>query len=114
MSESSGTAPSAIRVGVFGATGRMGRIVCETVAAAEGLVLTAAVDPLHEGHDLRAAIGVDADVVISRDRTAVDAGQVDVMVDFTEAAVAREDMRWCAENGVHAVVGTSGLGPDDL
>jgi 4-hydroxy-tetrahydrodipicolinate reductase len=36
------------------------------------------------------------------------------MVDFTEAAVAREDLRWCAENGVHAVVGTSGLGPDDL
>jgi 4-hydroxy-tetrahydrodipicolinate reductase len=36
------------------------------------------------------------------------------MVDFTEASAARENMRWCAEHGVHAVVGTSGLGDADV
>jgi 4-hydroxy-tetrahydrodipicolinate reductase len=102
------------RVGVFGATGRMGRTVCETVAAADGMELTCAVDPHHEGHDLRSAVGVASDVMICGDRSALQPDLVDVMVDFTEAAVARDDLRWCAENGVHAVIGTSGLGVDDI
>ena len=34
-------------------------------------------------------------------------------VDFTVAAAARTSLAWCAEHGVHAVVGTSGLGDDD-
>jgi 4-hydroxy-tetrahydrodipicolinate reductase len=105
---------SVTRVGVFGATGRMGRTVCEAVAAAEGLELTVAVDPLHEGHDLRSAVGVASGVMIAGSCDGVRPGDVDVMVDFTEAAVARDDLRWCAANGVHAVVGTSGLGADDV
>ncbi|HEY2333195.1 MAG TPA: 4-hydroxy-tetrahydrodipicolinate reductase [Acidimicrobiales bacterium] len=102
------------RVGVFGATGRMGRTVCEAVAAAEGMTLSAAVDPHHEGHDLLSAVGVASDVMITGDRAGLRAEDVDVMVDFTEAAVARDDLLWCAANGVHAVIGTSGLGQDDL
>jgi 4-hydroxy-tetrahydrodipicolinate reductase len=38
---------------------------------------------------------------------------VEVVVDFTEADAARENLRWCAENGVHAVVGTTGLSEAD-
>ena len=34
---------------------------------------------------------------------------IDVAVDFTHADGARENARWCAEHGVHAVIGTSGL-----
>ncbi|MGD9796636.1 MAG: 4-hydroxy-tetrahydrodipicolinate reductase [Acidimicrobiia bacterium] len=106
--------PAETRVGVFGATGRMGRTVCEAVAAADGMVLAAAADPHHEGHDLRSAVGVASDIVITGGRLGLRPGDVDVMVDFTEAAAARENLLWCAENGVHAVIGTSGLGADDV
>jgi 4-hydroxy-tetrahydrodipicolinate reductase len=103
-----------IRVGVFGATGRMGRTVCQAVAEAEGMALSAAVDPHHEGHDLRSAVGVASDVMITGGSAGLRPDEVDVMVDFTEAAAARDNLRWCAANGVHAVIGTSGLGADDL
>ena len=41
-----------IRVGVFGAAGKMGTTVCRAVLEAPGLELVAAVDPLHAGIDL--------------------------------------------------------------
>ena len=47
-----------IRVGVFGAGGRMGSTVCAAVAADPELELVAAVDPYHSGIDLQ-QLGVD-------------------------------------------------------
>jgi 4-hydroxy-tetrahydrodipicolinate reductase len=44
--------PTPIRVGVFGAGGRMGRTVCEAVCNDPELQLVAAVDPHHAGLDL--------------------------------------------------------------
>jgi len=41
-----------IRVGVFGAAGRMGSTVCLAVLDAPGMELVGAVDPLHAGIDL--------------------------------------------------------------
>ncbi len=42
-----------------------------------------------------------------------DAG-VDVVVDFTVLEAARETLVFAADNGIHAVVGTSGFSEDDL
>jgi 4-hydroxy-tetrahydrodipicolinate reductase len=71
------------RVGVFGAGGRMGSTVCRAVAADPDLDLVGAIDPYHAGLDLRHATGVDSDVQIDPDPSAlVDVG-VDVVVDFT-------------------------------
>jgi 4-hydroxy-tetrahydrodipicolinate reductase len=39
---------------------------------------------------------------------------VEVVVDFTLVHAARANVAWAAEHGVHAVVGTSGFGDDDL
>lgn len=105
----------AIRVGVFGAAGRMGSTVCDAVFHDPDLELVAAVDPHHEGLDVRTVTGVDAQglVVGGDSETMADAG-VQVVVDFTEADAARENLRWCAENGVHAVVGTTGLSDADF
>lgn len=102
-----------IRVGVFGAAGRMGRTVCEAVEADAELELVAAVDPMHDGLDLKAATGVDSDVhILGAADGMADAG-VEVAIDFTAAEGARENARWCAANGVHDVIGTSGLTDDD-
>ena len=83
-----------IRVGVCGATGRMGAEACRAVQA----------DP---GTDLVAAIGSGGSV-----RELVDAG-AEVVVDFTVAEAVRVNMPLVAEAGLHAVIGTSGLAGSD-
>src|SRR4051794_13769015 len=103
-----------IKVGVFGASGRMGATVCRMVADDPELELVAAVDPHHAGLDLRQAIGLDiAGLMITPSTDAVDDAGVEVMVDFTVLQAARKNLQWCAEHGVHAVVGTTGFDADD-
>lgn len=98
---------SRIRVGVFGAGGRMGAAVCDAVNADADLELVAAVDPAGAGQSVHG-------VTISADpRAMADAG-VQVAVDFTVAAAARTNLSWCGLHGVHAVVGTTGFSDDDL
>ena len=98
-----------LRVGVFGACGRMGSAVCEAVAGEAGLELVAAVDPPRAGQEVG-----PAGLVVSGTPAAMAEAGVEVAVDFTVAAAALANATWCAENGVHAVVGTSGLAPGDL
>jgi 4-hydroxy-tetrahydrodipicolinate reductase len=92
-----------IRVGVFGAGGRMGQTVCEAVAADADLDVVARVDPFASDRD-----GISADP-----RAMLDAG-VEVAVDFTVLDAARDNVAWCAANGVHAVVGTTGFTSADV
>jgi len=94
-----------IRVGVFGAGGRMGATVCAAVAGDADLELVAAVDPGHGGEVLEGvAIDTDAEAMAA----------AEVAVDFTALAAARSNARWCAEHGVHAVIGTTGFSAADV
>jgi len=77
-----------IKVGVLGAKGRMGSTVCSTVESAADLDLVAGVDVGDERDELAAA---------------------DVVVDFTHPAAVMDNLRWCVEHDVAAVVGTSGF-----
>ncbi|HZN15173.1 MAG TPA: 4-hydroxy-tetrahydrodipicolinate reductase [Acidimicrobiales bacterium] len=101
------------RVGVFGAGGRMGAAVCHAVANDPELDLVAAVDPYHLGLDLRQVTGVNGGLQVQGDAEAFLPAKVEVAVDFTVVDAARENLRWCAANGVHAVVGTTGFSDDD-
>ncbi len=76
------------RVGVLGAKGRMGGEVCRTVEAAPDLELAGQVD---EGDTLKALTGAD------------------IVVDFTHPGVVMNNLGWCIEHGLTAVVGTSGF-----
>ena len=96
-----------IKVGVFGAGGRMGATVCDAVHADPDLELVAAVDPSHAGVSVHG-------VAISADARCMAEAGVQVAVDFTVAAAARTNLSWCALHGVHAVVGTTGFTDDDL
>jgi 4-hydroxy-tetrahydrodipicolinate reductase len=103
-----------IRVGVFGAAGRMGLTVCRAVVGDPELELAAAVDPLHAGIDLR-QLGVDgAGIQVAPNCEALAHAQAEVAVDFTVIDAARENLEWCATSGVHAVVGTTGFAPADF
>jgi 4-hydroxy-tetrahydrodipicolinate reductase len=103
-----------IRVGVFGAVGRMGSTVCRAVLGDPDLELVGAVDPHHSGIDLRHAAGVDADLVVGPDPDVLTEVGAEVVVDFTHLEAACENLEWAAEQGVHAVVGTSGFSDDDI
>ncbi len=98
-----------LKVGVFGAGGRMGSTVCRAVDDDPGLDLVAAVDPHHVGLDMHQVTGLDKDFLVSADGQAfLDAG-VDVVVDFTHVDAARENLLFLARHGIHAVTGTTGF-----
>ena len=103
-----------IRVGVFGAGGRMGSTVCQAVMADPELELVAAVDPYHEGIDLSQLGVADTGLTVARSADALAEADADVAVDFTVIDAARENLAWCAKHGVHAVVGTTGFDEIEL
>ncbi len=82
-----------IQVGVLGARGRMGAEVCRAVEAAD---------------DMRLVAGVDAD----DDRSPLT--EADVVVDFTTPSAVMDNIRWCLDNDLHVVVGTTGFDDDRL
>lgn len=91
-----------IRVGVLGATGKVGSVICAAVLASEDMTLVSAVGASGSG---RVAGGVP---VHNDPRSLVDDG-CDVVVDFSTARVSTEVVPMLAAAGVHVVVGTSGL-----
>ena len=111
---------AAMRVGVVGAGGRMGREVCRTVLSRPGLELVgrrrSRVTPAPDVGEL---IGVDAGAGPGRSNRRgrvdglVEAG-VEVAVDFTQLEVSRATIAFCADAGIHAVVGTTGFTEADL
>ena len=84
-----------IRVGVLGARGRMGQQVCQAVDAADDLDLVAMVDA--------------GDWLFS----VADAG-AQVLVDFTHPDVVMDNVRFAIDQGIHAVVGTTGFTDERL
>ena len=85
----------------------MGQAVSGAVAADPELELVGAVDPQHVGEDA-------AGVTIVAGVDALDASPPAVVVDFTQIDAARQNLEWCADHGVHAVVGTTGFTEDDV
>jgi 4-hydroxy-tetrahydrodipicolinate reductase len=98
---------SEIKVGVVGAGGKMGRMVCAAVDIDPALDLVAAVSRSAVGESMH-GVTVTGDL-----RSLADAG-CEVVVDFTVAEAARVTLPWLAMHGVHAVVGTTGFSDADV
>lgn len=103
-----------MRVGVFGAGGRMGTTVCRAVIDAPDMELAAVVDPHHVGIDLRQLGVPGTGLQMGAGPDTMTEADVDVCVDFTVLDAARGNLNWCADNGVHAVVGTTGFATSEL
>jgi 4-hydroxy-tetrahydrodipicolinate reductase len=112
-----------IRVGVFGAGGRMGAATCAAVWGASDMDLVAAVHPSRAGAELSELLGgggsgaggaVGSGIFVTAEPGILAVAGAQVAVDFTVASAARENLRWCAAHGVHAVVGTTGFKEEDL
>ena len=106
-----------IRVGVIGAAGRMGRMVCRAVAEDPDLALVAALDRSHVGEPVGVIAGLpgaDDGVRVTDDPQILLQADTEVAVDFTHPSVVMDNVRWAVEHAVHIVVGTTGIGDDDL
>ena len=84
-----------IRVGVLGARGKVGAEVCTAVESADDTELVAAVD---QGDRIESLVERGAQVV----------------VDFTHPDVVMDNLAFCIDHGIHAVVGTTGFDDDRL
>jgi 4-hydroxy-tetrahydrodipicolinate reductase len=84
-----------MRVGVLGAKGKVGATMVAAVEAAEDLTFTAGVDsgdPLSQFPD----------------------SQTEVVIDFTHPDVVMDNLKFLTDNGIHAVVGTTGFTDERL
>lgn len=79
-----------MRVAVLGAKGKVGATMVKAVVDAEDLTFTA---------------GVDAGDALSE---LVDS-RTDVVIDFTHPDVVMDNLKFVIDNGIHAVVGTTGF-----
>ena len=79
-----------MRVGVLGAKGKVGTAMCAAVRAADDMTLSAEVD---DGDDL--ALFTDSGT--------------EVVIDFTHPDVVMDNLKFLIDNGIHAVVGTTGF-----
>ena len=84
-----------MRVGVLGAKGKVGATIVEAVEAADDLTFTA---------------GVDAGDALSL----LTDSQTEVVVDFTHPDVVMDNLKFLIDNGIHAVVGTTGFTDERL
>jgi 4-hydroxy-tetrahydrodipicolinate reductase len=104
-----------IRVGVIGACGRMGLMVCRSVADAEDMRLVAAIDRSKLGQPIGHMIGhPEIDVPVSDELDRLLEAEVEVAIDFTHPDVVMDTVRWCLSHAVHLVAGTTGITPEDL
>jgi 4-hydroxy-tetrahydrodipicolinate reductase len=84
-----------MRVGVLGAKGKVGSTMVGAVQAAEDLTLSAEVD-----------LGDPLSLLTD--------GDTEVVIDFTHPDVVMDNLKFVIDNGIHAVVGTTGFTAERL
>ena len=98
------------RIAVAGASGRMGQMLIEAVAAAPDCVLAAALDrpdsPVLD-QDAGRCTGAPCGVAISADFDALQGAHV--LIDFTRPQGTLEHLGACRRLGVNMVIGTTGF-----
>src|SRR5258705_13342295 len=84
-----------MRVGVLGAKGKVGATIVQAVEAADDLTFTS---------------GVDAGDPLSMFTDS----QTEVVIDFTHPDVVMDNLNFLIDNGIHAVIGTTGFTDERL
>jgi 4-hydroxy-tetrahydrodipicolinate reductase len=100
-----------VRVGVLGATGRMGQAVCRALLAADDLELVAAVArSTGVGHPLRELVPeAPQDLLVGESLSDLVAAEAEVVVDFSRPEATMAAIDGLLPDGVHLVSGTTGL-----
>lgn len=90
-----------IKVAVCGANGRMGKEVCLAVENDNSTELSAKID-------------IAGDNVFKTVKEAFEAVKFDVLVDFTQPSSIFENAKYCLNNGIKIVIGTTGLTDEQI
>ena len=85
----------AIRTGVLGSNGKVGKAIVDGVESGDGVEFTVGVD---KGDSLQAFVDSESSVV----------------VDFTHPDVVMDNLKFLVDNGINAVVGTTGFTQERL
>ena len=96
---------------VTGAAGRMGTLVIQEASKVKDLELVAGFDAIGFGKPLSGNVLVSN---ASQLREILAATKPDVLIDFTIASAAVENVCTAAEMGIDLVVGTTGFSPEQL
>ncbi|WAC74428.1 4-hydroxy-tetrahydrodipicolinate reductase [Roseateles sp. SL47] len=107
----SSPAAAPLRIAITGASGRMGRMLIETVLNAPDCQLSAALDrdgSSSLGQDAGAFLGRQTGVAITSD-VREGLSRSDVLIDFTRPEGTLAHLALCAELGVRTVIGTTGF-----
>lgn len=103
---------SQVRIAVTGAAGRMGKTLIEAVHAADGAILTAAIerpDSSLVGSDAGELAGIGRNgVIVTGDIHAV-IHTFDVLIDFTAPVATLANLSACAAHGKKMIIGTTGF-----
>ena len=104
-----------LKIAVAGASGRMGRMLIEAIAAAPDAVLAGALDVAGSpslGTDAAAFSGQPAGVAIASE-LAQGLAQAQFLIDFTRPEGTLKHLAYCAEHGIKMIIGTTGLSDAD-
>ena len=102
---------SQLNIAVAGASGRMGRMLIETIRNAEDATLVGALDVPQSpaiGTDAAAFLGTPAGVAIESDLTK-GLAKAEFLIDFTRPEGTLKHLEYCARHGIKAIIGTTGF-----
>lgn len=99
-----------MKLAIAGASGKMGRMLIETVLNQPDMHLAVALDHASSsaiGQDAGASLGVDTEVAITSDLDALQGA--DCLIDFTRPEGTLLHLEACVKHGVKMVIGTTGF-----
>jgi 4-hydroxy-tetrahydrodipicolinate reductase len=100
-----------LKIAVAGASGRMGRMLIDAIAAAPDTVLAGALDIAASpsvGSDAGAFSGQLTGVAI-QSSLALGLADADYLIDFTRPEGTLQHLEYCAEHGIKMIIGTTGF-----
>ena len=103
-----------MKAGIFGANGRMGRVLIDALQQSEQAGVAAALVRSGSswlGMDVGELAGIGRTGLTVSDRPDDKANQADVMIDFTLPDALPGNLDWCVAHKKPLVVGTTGLNP---
>ncbi|WP_137167429.1 4-hydroxy-tetrahydrodipicolinate reductase [Salinimonas lutimaris] len=106
-----------MKVGIFGANGRMGRVLIEAIEEHDDAALSLATvrdDSPWVGMNVGELAGIGKLPVDCSAVSQVNPDDVDVMIDFTLPAAFDTNLAWCVKHGKPVVIGTTGMSDAQL
>jgi 4-hydroxy-tetrahydrodipicolinate reductase len=100
-----------MKIAVAGASGRMGRMLIEAIAAEPDMQLTGALDIASAasiGSDAASFLGQPAGILIQSDLNK-GLAQSHYLIDFTRPEGTLEHLAYCAKHGIKMIIGTTGF-----